>query len=113
MSEQEIPSQPTKAELFAENPDRFQDKAEALVIVVRHPETGSLGVILNPEGPRMGSENPMTMKEVFEELLMLRSYVDRKISQSISLLEQEIQKRALERVNSNGKKDFRNFLKRN
>jgi hypothetical protein len=41
--EQEQPK--TKAELFAENPDRFEDLQGVLLVVKRHPEDGRLMVL--------------------------------------------------------------------
>ena len=94
--------QKTKAELFAENPDRFQDLEEVIIQVSRHPENGMLGILM-----RFGVNEEST-KEVYEEALQVQSYVTRKISQFLSLLEAETakKKQATEIVKPNGRMPF-------
>jgi len=79
----------TKAELFAENPDRFEDLEKVLVMVKRHPETGQLGIIINPSAGR-----EMSFSEAYEECLKLKSYVEHKLGKYLDGVELKAAQRA-------------------
>lgn len=95
----------TKAELFAEDPDRFQDMHDVAFAIIRHPENGILGhcIKIGKEGDRI--------TDVYEEALKLQSFADRKISAFLDHIDIEIASRnkATSIVKPNGKQPFYKF----
>ena len=90
----------TKAELFAENPDRFEDAKKCFLLVKRN-QHGILVICINPMSEQEIYADPMTLKDTFESLHLLRSYVDREITKSIAQVEAKIHETSL---SLNGKK---------
>lgn len=101
MEPTKIPQAPekTKAELFAEDPDRFVDRKSLLVSVERHPEYGVLGIAIN-----IGREG-QTANDAMQEAGSVQSFINRKMTKFVDKIEEALIKRsqATAIVKSNGK----------
>lgn len=97
----EVPKK-TKAELFAEEPDRFVDCNEILFAISRHPESKILGNFVNI------AREGMSITDVYEECLKLKAFADRKLGQFMNGLDLQIAERnkAAQIVKANGKPHF-------
>lgn len=94
MNEQK-PEVKDKATLFAENPDRFIDQQDVILMVRRHPETGQLGVLIRvAETMNVADKDQITATDVYEEALKIQGYTHRKLSGFISAIEQTVAKRS-------------------
>ena len=93
----------TKAEMFAENPDRFEDAKKCFLLVKRN-QHGILVNCVNALSEQEWLADPMTLKDVHEALHTLRSYTDRELNKKIGEIEQKIREASQEFQNHNGKK---------
>ena len=94
------PIEKSKAELFAEDPDRFADRQSLLFSVERHPQYKVLGHMMNI------AREGMTGNQALEEAMVVQKFIERKLTHYIDALEINIKKRAeaVGIVGANGKK---------
>ena len=87
----------TKAELFAENPDRFIDQKDVILMVRRNPDNGCLGMMIRIAETMQDQEaegvDKATTMDVYEETLKLQAYCHRKLGTFLAVIEHGIAKR--------------------